>query len=130
MYLFNLHIQSANYDYVCVLFFRCIMSEGSSQNELPTGSTTNTQTFLVTCVLDADYKALEEHVRTNSIKQSDLDGCLLRGLRIVQLNERELSHVALTLTILQKSGAKWNSYVRHHIISSVNHQEPITSCWS
>ena len=108
MYLFNLHIQSANYDYVCGLFFRCTMNTRSSHNELPTRSTTNTQTFLVTCVLDADYEALEEHLRTNSIEQSDLDKSLYCGLRIVQLDERELSHVAPALTILLQSGAKWN----------------------
>ena len=85
------------------------MSEGSSQDELSTGSTTNTQTFLETCVIDADVKALEEHLVNNPVQQSDLDKCLLRGLQIVQRKESELSHVAPGLTLLLQSGAKWNS---------------------
>ena len=83
------------------------MSNRSSQDELPTRSTTNTQTFLDTCVLDADHKALEKYLGTNPVQQSDLDGCLLRGLQIVQRKERELSLVALVLTVLLQSGAKW-----------------------
>ena len=69
------------------------MSNRSSQDELPTRSTTNTQTFLDTCVLDADHKALEEHLWTNAVQQSDLDRCLLRGLQIVQQKKKELLHV-------------------------------------
>ena len=78
-------------------------------DELPTRSTTYTQTFLETCVLDADLKALQEHLVSNPVQHSDLDRCLLRGLQIVQWKERELSHVAHALTILLQSGAKWNS---------------------
>ena len=85
------------------------MSNRSSQDELPTRSTTNTQTFLDTCVLDADHKALEEHLGTNLVQQSDLDGCLLRGLQIVQQKKRELSHVAPVLIVLLQAGAKWKS---------------------
>ena len=85
------------------------MSHRFSQDELPTRSTTNTQTFLDTCVLDADHKALEEHLGTNPVQQSDLDECLLRGLQIVQHKKRKLSHVAPLLTILLQFGAKWNS---------------------
>ena len=85
------------------------MSHHSSQDELPTRSTTNTQTFLDTCVLDAYHKTLEEHLGTNLVQQSDLDGCLLRGLQIVQQKKKELSHVAPALTILLQSGAKWVS---------------------
>ena len=87
------------------------MSDRYSQNELPTRSTTNTQTFLETCVLDADHKALEEHLMNNQVGQSDLDRCLLRGLQTVQQKARELSHVAPALTLLLDSGAKWNSDV-------------------
>ena len=83
----------------------------SSEIALPSGSTISTQTFLETCVLDADHKALEEHLVNNPVQQSDLDECLLRGLRIVQKEERELSHIAPALTILLQSGAKWNSDV-------------------
>ena len=82
------------------------MSNRSSQEELSTRSITNTQTFFETCVLDADHKALEEHLRTHPVEQSDLDICLLRGLQIVERKIR-----------------------RHRYISSVNHQETITSCW-
>ena len=64
--------------------------------------------FLETCVLDADHKALEEHLKTCPVKQSDLDRCLFRGLRIVQQKKRELSHVAPALTLLLQFGAKWN----------------------
>ena len=85
------------------------MSNHSSQDELPTRSTTNTQTFLDTCVLDADHKALEEHLGTNPVQQSDLDECLLRGLQIVQQKKRELSRVAPALTILLQAGAKWKN---------------------
>ena len=85
------------------------MSNRSSQDELLTRSTTNTQTFLDTCVLDAYHKTLEEHLGTNLVQQSDLDGCLLRGLQIVQQKKKELSHVAPALTILLQSGAKWVS---------------------
>ena len=87
------------------------MSEGSSEDELPTRSTTNTQTFLETCVLEADHKALEEHLVNNPVLQSDLDRCLLRGLQIVQRKERELTHVAPALTLLLQFGAKWSSKV-------------------
>ena len=83
------------------------MSHRFSQDELPTRSTTNTQTFLDTCVLDADHKALEEHLWTNAVQQSDLDECLLRGPQIVQQKKKELSHVAPALTILVQAGAKW-----------------------
>ena len=86
------------------------MSNSSSENEVPTRSTTNEPTFLETCDLDADYKALEEHLVSNPVQQSDLDRCLLRGLRIVQRVERELSHVAPSLTLLLQSGAKWNKH--------------------
>ena len=85
------------------------MSNRSSQDGLPTRSTTNTPTFLESCALDADHKVLEEHLLNNPEQQSDLDSCLLRGLQIVQRKERELSHVAQALTTLLQSGAKWNS---------------------
>ena len=85
------------------------MSNHSLQDELPTRSTTNTHTFLDTCVLDADHKALKEHLGTNAVQQNDLDGCLLHGLQIVQQKKRELSHVAPVLTVLLQSGAKWKS---------------------
>ena len=81
----------------------------SSDDELPTRSTTNTYTFLENCVLDADHKALEEHLVSNLVQQSDLDKCLVRGLQIVQQKLREFCHVAPALTILLQSGAKWNS---------------------
>ena len=81
----------------------------STNMELAKRSTTNTQTFLEACVLDADHEALEEHLVNNPVQQSDLDRCLLRGLQIVQRKERELSHVAQTLTLLLQSGAKWDS---------------------
>ena len=84
------------------------MGNYSSKVELRTRST---QTFLETCILDADHKALEEHLGTNPVQQNDLDRCLLRGLQIVQQKEREMSHVAPSLTILLQSGAKWNSDV-------------------
>ena len=86
-------------------------SSHSSNTELTTRSTTNTQTFLETCVIDADHKALEEHLVSNPVQQSDLDRCLLRGLLIVQRKESELSHVAPALRTLLQSGAKWNSDV-------------------
>ena len=91
-----------------ILFCRKIMSNRSSLDELSTRSTTNTQTFLETCVLDAAHKELEEYLVSNPLQQSDLDRCLLRGLRIVQRNKRELSHVAPALTWLLQSGAMWN----------------------
>ena len=57
------------------------------------------------------------------MQQSDLDRCLLRGLQIVQVKKRELSHVAKALTLLLQHGAKWNSdalleeqKTPHHII--------------
>ena len=81
----------------------------SSDIELSTGTTTNTQMFLETCVLDADHKALEEYLGNNPVQQSDLDRSLLRGLQNVQRKERELSHVAQALTLLLQYGAKWNS---------------------
>ena len=85
------------------------MRNRSSENDLPTRRTTNTQTFLETCVLD-DPKALEEHLMSNPVQQSDLDRCLLRGLQIVSRKERELLHVAQTLTLLLYSGARWNEH--------------------
>ena len=85
------------------------MSDHSSQQKQPTPSTTDVQTFLKTCVLDADHKALQEHLGTNPVEQSDLDNCLLRGLQIVQRKERDLSQVTQSLTVLLQSGAKWNN---------------------
>ena len=83
-------------------------SNSSSDDEQPTRSTTDTYTFLENCVLDADHKALEEHLESNPVRQSDLDSCLLRGLQIVQRKKRQLSHVAHTLAKLLQFGAKWN----------------------
>ena len=82
------------------------MTNYSLQDELPTRSTTNTPTFLETCALDGDHKALEEHLENNLVQQRDLDRCLLRGLRVVQRKKRELSDVAPSLTLLLQSGAK------------------------
>ena len=87
------------------------MSNRSSHNDLPTRSTTNTQTFLQMCVLDDDHKTLKEHLVSNPVQQSDLDRCLLRGLQIVQQKERGLAQVAAALTILLQFGAKWKSNV-------------------
>ena len=84
------------------------MSNRSSQIGLLTRSTTNTQTFLDTCVLDADHKALKEYLVNNPVQQNDLDRCLLRGLQIVQLKERAFPQVAPSLTLLLQSGAKWS----------------------
>ena len=86
-------------------------TEGSHSSEikLTSRSTTNTQSFFESCVLDADHKALEEHLVNSPLQQMDLDRCLLRGLRIVQREERALSHVAPALTLLLQFGAKWNS---------------------
>ena len=86
-------------------------SNRSLEDELPTGITINTQMFLDTCVLDANHYALKEHLFNYPVQQSDLDRCLLSGLRIVQRDEKELSHVAPALTILLQYGAKWNSDV-------------------
>ena len=80
----------------------------SSQDELSTRSITNIPRFLYNCVLDADHKALEEYLLSNPGHQSDLDRCLLRGLRLVLRRDKTLSHVAQSLTILLQSGAKWN----------------------
>ena len=87
------------------------MSNRSSQDKVPTRSTTNTPTFLQNYVFGADHKVLEEHLLNNQVRQSDLDRCLLRGLRTVQRKVRGLSHMAPPLTLLLHSGAKWNSDV-------------------
>ena len=84
-------------------------NNSSSVDEQPTRSTTDTYTFLENCVLNVDHKALEEHLVSNPVQQSDLDRCLVRGLRIVEREERELSQMAQTLITLLHSGAKWNS---------------------
>ena len=84
-------------------------SNSSSHDEQLTRSTTDTYTFLEKCVLNADHKALEEHLVSNPVQQSDLDRCLVRGLQAVQREERELTHMAQTLISLLHSGAKWNS---------------------
>ena len=84
------------------------MSYRSSQDELPTG-TTNTLTYLVTCVLNGDHIALEEFLVNNPVQQIDLDRCLLRGLQSVQRIEKDLSWLKQTLTILLHAGAIWRS---------------------
>ena len=84
-------------------------SNSYSDDEQPTRSTTDTYTFLETCVLDADHKALDEHLVSNLVQKSDLDKCLFLGIHIVQRKERQLSLMAQTLTILLQFGAKWNS---------------------
>ena len=86
-------------------------SSRSSMDELSKRSTTNTQTYLETCVLKADHKALKEHLLSNPVQQSDLDRCLLRGLRVVEQKQNGLSDMAPVLTILLQSGAKWNSNI-------------------
>ena len=87
-----------------------IKISSSSEINLPK-RTNNTQTFLEICVLNSNHKALEEHLVNNPVQQSDLDRCLLRGLQMVQREERELYQVEPTLTILLQAGAKWHSYV-------------------
>ena len=89
-----------------------------SKHFLQDGSTsrsiTNTHEFFQffeSCVLDADHKALEEHLMSNPVQQSDLDICLIRGLQIVQQKQRELSHVAPALTMFLQFDAKWNNDV-------------------
>ena len=66
------------------------------------------------------------------VRQSKLDRRLLRALRVVQRNERTLSHMIRKLTKLLQSGAKWNSSTLldeqrtpYHIIceSSGDHHE-------
>ena len=84
-------------------------SNKSSDDDQPTRSTTDTYTFLENCVLNADHKALEEHLVSNPVQQSDLDRCLLRGLQAVQREERELSQMAQALITLLHAGAKWNN---------------------
>ena len=86
-------------------------SSRSPLDELQTRSTTNTQTFLENCVLDADHITLEEHLMSNPVQQSVLDGCLLLGLQIVERKYKLLSDIAPALTILMQSGAKWNNDV-------------------
>ena len=85
-----------------------IKISSSSEINLPR-RTNNTQTFLEICDLDSDHKALEEHLVNNPVQQSDLDRCLLFGLRMVQQIRKSLYHVEPTLTILLQSGANWNS---------------------
>ena len=58
------------------------MSNMSSWDDLPATSTINP--FLYTCILNADYRALEQHLVNHTVQQSDLDGCLLYGLQFVQ----------------------------------------------
>ena len=77
------------------------------RDDLPTRSTTNAQTFLDTCALDVDHRALKDYLLNTPVQQSDLDRCLLRGLLIMQQNERTLSEVAPALTLLLQFGAKW-----------------------
>ena len=84
-------------------------SNSSSHDDQPTRSTRDTYTFLENCVLHADHRALEEHLESNPVQQSDLDRCLVRGLQAVQRKERELSQMAQTLISLLHSGAKWNN---------------------
>ena len=129
-YLFNLLEHPASL-YIFFIFFRGIMSNRSSEDDLPARSTTNTQTFLETFVFD-DHNALEEHLLNNSAQQSDLDRCLLRGLRIMQPKRRKLPETAQTLKLLLQSGAKWNNDVLlddqmspYHVIceSSGDHHE-------
>ena len=81
----------------------------TTEDGVTTKSTINTQTSLQTCVLNADLKALEEHLMRIGAHQSDLNRCLLYGLQIVQQKVRELSHVAPVLTLLLQAGAKWIS---------------------
>ena len=84
-------------------------SKRSQGIELSTRSTINTQTFLETCLLDGNHKALKEYLVNNPVQQNDFDRCLLSGIRIVQRKERELSEFAPALRFLLLSGAKWNS---------------------
>ena len=85
------------------------MAHRSLQGGLPLRSTTNTQTFLQNFVLDVEHKSLKERPLNSAVQRGDLDRSLLRGLQIVQRQERQLSHVASALTTLLQSGAKWNS---------------------
>ena len=86
-------------------------SNRSSDDELATGVVALhlSYKFVENCVLDADHKALEEHLMSNFVQQSDLDRGLLRGLRVVQREQRQLSHVAPALTVLLQARATWSS---------------------
>ena len=101
------------------------MSSRYIHTGLPTQRSTNTQTFLETCVFNADHKSLEKHLVSNLVHQSSLNRCLLFGLQIVQRKERELSQMAQTLTMLLQFDAKWTSdFTRltktpYHIICEV-----------
>ena len=60
-------------------------------------------------VLHVYDKELDGLLKKNLLHPSDLDRFLEYRFRIVRQNQRKLSHVAQTLTMLLQSGANWNS---------------------
>ena len=92
-------------------------SSSTQPDEQTIGDSTNTVALLEACVLNADHDALQEHLENNKTKQSMLDRCLMLGLQIVQKEEQTLVHVAPTLQLLWRFGAKWNpdSLLEHHM---------------
>ena len=60
-------------------------------------------------VLHVYDRELDGLLMKNLLHPSDLDRFLEYGFRMVQQNQRKLSHVAQTLTMLLQSGANWNS---------------------
>ena len=105
--------------------------EPMAEHSRPTTST-NTFSLFKACVNNADHTAFQVHLENNSVPQNTLDKCLLFGFQNVQKKKRKLSHVAPTLKLLLKSGAKWKdgNLMKHqmtpcHIIcrSSGDHYE-------
>ena len=71
------------------------------------GNSISTTSLSVTCLFDADYNDLKEHLKNNQVQQRMLDVYLLSGFQMVQQKDRELRQVTQALTLLLEFGAKW-----------------------
>ena len=66
-----------------------------------------TRTLLRTALNHGEHKLFKEHLENNPEHQ-DFVGCLAHGIHLVTANNRQLSEVAKTLTLLLQYGAKWS----------------------
>ena len=66
-----------------------------------------TRTLLRAALNHGEHKLFKEHLENNPEHQ-DFVGCLAHGIHLVTANNRQLSEVASTLTLLLQYGTKWS----------------------
>ena len=77
--------------------------------EMMDDSSISTLSLFKDSVFNDATNAFKEHLEKEQVQQNILDRCLMRGLQVVQRQERELLQVAPTLQILLQFGAQWKN---------------------